>query len=72
VCDALGIEKAGSLATPSWNGEPLKEVYPWGTIRKATPEANKATALELSPAERDQIRARTWQYLDVFDYRSFV
>ena len=72
VCDALGIERAGSLATPSWNGEPLKEVYPWGTIRKATPEANKATALELGPAEREQVRARAWQYLDTFDYRSFV
>lgn len=72
VCDALGIERAASLRTPSWNGEPLKEVYPWGTIRKATPEANKATAMELSPAERDEIRARAWQYLDTFDYRSFV
>ena len=27
---------------------------------------------ELSPAERDEIRQRAWQYLDVFDYRSIV
>lgn len=72
VCDALGIERAPSLRTPSWNGETLTEVYPWGTIRKATPEANKATALELTPAERDQVRAHAFQYLDTFDYRSFV
>ena len=27
---------------------------------------------ELSPAERDEVRARAWQYLDVFDYKSFI
>jgi hypothetical protein len=46
----------------------LGEVYPWGTIRRATPEANLATAAELSEAEREEIRRRTWQYLDVFEY----
>jgi hypothetical protein len=72
VCDALGIERAASLEQPSWNGEPLGEVYPWGTIRKATPAQNKAEAQSLSAAERDAIRQRAWQYLDVFDYRSVV
>jgi len=72
VCDALGIERAPSLAQPSWNGTPLEEVYPWGTIRKATPAQNKAEAQSLSAGERDAIRQRAWQYLDVFDYRSFV
>lgn len=72
ICAKLGLEAADSLKVPSWNGQTLEEVYPWGTIRKATPEANKATALELSQAERDEIRARTWQYLEVFDYKSFV
>jgi len=72
ICDKLGIEVADSLKTPSWNGEPLQEVYPWGTIRKATPAANLATAQELSAAEIDEIRQRTWQYLDVFDYRNFL
>jgi hypothetical protein len=72
LCVQMGLERADSLKTPSWNGQPLEEVYPWGTIRKATPEANRATAKELSQAERDEIRARTWQYLDVFDYKSFL
>jgi hypothetical protein len=72
VCDALGIERAASLAQPSWNGQPLAEVYPWGTIRKATPEQNKAEAQSLSAAERDAVRQRAWQYLDVFDYRGVV
>jgi hypothetical protein len=47
-------------------------VYPWGTIRSATPEANKATAEELSAQEREEIRARTGQYLDHFGYTDFI
>ena len=72
VLERLGLEPADSLKTPSWNGTALQEVYPWGTIRKATPEANRATARELSDRERAEIRTWTWQYLEVFDYKSFV
>jgi hypothetical protein len=72
VCQALGLELADSLAFPSWNGTKLTEVFPWGTIRQATPEANLATAQELSQAEREEIRQLAWQYLGTFDYKSFV
>lgn len=72
VCDQLGLERTASLGSPSWNGQPIEEIYPWGTIRKATSAANRATAEELSAAERDEIRARAWQYLEVFDYKGFV
>ena len=65
-------DRAESLKKPTWNGEPLKEVYPWGTIRTPTPSANRATATELSAAEQAEIRARTWQYLETFDYKSFL
>ncbi len=72
VLGKLGLEPAESLKQPSWNGQPLEEVYPWGTIRKANPEANLATAMELSRQEQDEIRELTWQYLDTFDYTSFL
>ena len=72
LCEELGLEKSETLARPTWNGIELKEVYPWGTIKKANPQANKATADELSSAERDEIKARAWQYLDAFDYKSFL
>lgn len=72
LCTTLGLEPAESLAIPSWNGAPLEEVYPWGTIRKATPDANRATARELSAAERDEVRARARPYLESFDYKGFV
>ncbi len=72
LCDRLGLESADSLRVPSWNGKPLDQVYPWGTIRTATPAANAATAAELSEAERAEIRARTWQYLEPLGYADFL
>jgi len=73
VLDALGLEKdVESLLRPSWNGAPLDQVYPWGTIRTPTPEANLATARELSAEEQDEVGRRAWQYLDVFGYADFL
>jgi len=71
LCEQLGIERAASLKVPTWNGEPLDEVYPWGTIRTASTEANRATAAELDRDEIATVRARTWQYLDALGYRDF-
>jgi hypothetical protein len=57
---------------PSWNGEPLAELAPWGTIRQATPEANRAAAASLSPAEVNAIRVRAGGYVESLDYTRFV
>jgi len=43
-------------------------VYPWGTIRTPTPEANRATGAELSDAECAAIAARAGHYLTQFGY----
>lgn len=72
VLGKLGLGVSESLKRPSWNGEVLEEVYPWGTIRKATPEANRATALELRKEQIEEIRLRTWQYQDVLGYKHFI
>ena len=68
----LGLRDSETLATPSWNGEALEEVYPWGTLRAVTPEANRATAAELSGAEVEEIRALAWQYLEELSYSDFM
>jgi Sulfotransferase family len=68
----LDVESADSLAHPSWNGLLLNQVYPWGTIRTPTPEANRATADELSDAEKEEIGLRTAQYLKKLDYDRFL
>ena len=72
LCENLGIQSADSLENPTWNGNILEEVYPWGTLRRVTPEANRATAEELSGEDVDAIREYTWQYLDVFNYADFL
>ncbi len=72
VLEKLGVAPAESLRQPTWNGTVLQEIYPWGTIRKANPKANKATAEELSGCERQEIRRRAEHYLEVFDYKSFI
>lgn len=72
LCETLGLERADALATTTWNGQPLDEVYPWGTIRRATAEANRATAEELSAAEREDVRRRAKPYLEAFGYADFL
>jgi hypothetical protein len=72
VCAALGLDSPASLSTPTWNGMPLTEISPWGTIRTPTLEANRATAQELSAREREEIASLTRHYLEVFDYKGFL
>ncbi len=72
LLERLGLRGDDSLARPTWNGKTLDEVYPWGTIRSATPEANRATADELSEEEQREVAQRAWQYLDVFGYSDFL
>lgn len=72
LCEALGLERVKSLNTLTWNSMVLEEVYPWGTIRRASPEVNNATAEELSCQEREEIRWRTSDYLETFDFKNFI
>ncbi|HZL57470.1 MAG TPA: sulfotransferase, partial [Bryobacteraceae bacterium] len=72
VCEKLGLEVTDSLEKVSWNGNELKEVYPWGTIRTPTPAANLATAKELSPAQIEEVRMRARPWLETFDYTGFL
>jgi hypothetical protein len=73
VLDRIGLESAASsLDAPSWNGAALDEVYPWGTIRTPTPEANLATANELDETEKAAVRAAAGPYLAVLGYERFL
>jgi hypothetical protein len=72
VCEKLDLEISDSLERVTWNGTDLKEVYPWGTIRTPTPEANLATAKELTSAQIEEIRLRARPFLESFDYKNFL
>ena len=68
----LGLPTASELARPTWNGRTLEQVYPWGTIRTPTLEANRATAEELSAQEKEEISLRTRPFLGTFGYDAFL
>ncbi len=70
-CQTVGLKSSANLATPSWNGTPLKTVYPWGTIRTPTPEANRKTAQELTDQERQEIAERVAPWIKLFGYEDF-
>lgn len=72
VLEKMGLESNPSLGTVTWNSVELEEVYPWGTIRQASSEANLETARELSPNEMDEVRDRAGVFLDLLDYKSFL
>jgi len=72
LCEAIGLDHSAALARPSWNGEALDEVYPWGTIRNATPEGNRRTAQELTREEWTRVRERAGLFIDAFDYSGFL
>jgi hypothetical protein len=57
LCGRLGLGFSETCLYPSWNGVKLEQVYPWGTIRVPTPEANFATMNELSADEKARIRS---------------
>jgi hypothetical protein len=72
LCEEVGLDRSEMLRVPSWNGVTLEEVYPWGTIRRATPEANRATAVELTDDEMARIAAAADPFLTAFGYEGFL
>ena len=72
LCAKLGIAWDDSLLRPSWNGKAMESVYPWGTIRTPTTEANLATMNELSSEQKAIIKAQTSVMLPHFSYKSMA
>jgi hypothetical protein len=57
LCKKLGLTSSPNVLYPSWNGQKMESVYPWGTIRTPTTEANIATMKELSKKEYAEIKS---------------
>ncbi len=64
----LGLSYSDTLLYPSWNGVKLEEVYPWGTVRTPTTEANIATMNELSAAEKAEVKSLASVMIKQFGY----
>ncbi len=72
LADRLGIGWDDALLAPSWNGKKMEQVYPWGTIRTPTTEANIATMNELDPAQKATIKSITSIMLPRFQYENMA
>ena len=68
VLAKMGVGSSLALSAPSWNGSPLKQLRPWGTILTPTREANEATGAELASEEREEIARRTRPLLAPLGY----
>ena len=68
LCEKMSIGDSETLAYPSWNGKQLASVYPWGTIKIPTADANKATMEELSAEEKADIKITSTVMLKQFGY----
>lgn len=72
LCRSLGLSWSETCLYPSWNGNKLEEVYPWGTIRIPTPEANIATANLLTDAQKAKIEQLSIVMLRQLGYEDFL
>jgi hypothetical protein len=71
LCARLGLAESETCLYPSWNGQKLEQVYPWGTVRTPTPEANIATMQELSAEERQSMQALAIVMMRQLGYAKF-
>ncbi len=68
LCRRLGLTESETCTYPSWNGRKMDQVYPWGTVRTPTTEANLATMAELSSGEVTRIKALAILPIRAFGY----
>jgi hypothetical protein len=68
LANKLGIGWDDALLEPSWNGQKMQSVYPWGTIRTPTTEANIATMNELNSEQKAVIKSIARIMLKELDY----
>ncbi len=72
LSEKVGISFSETMLYPSWNAAKMDNVYPWGTIRIPTTEANIATMNELTADEKAEIRSTSIVMLKQFGYEQLV
>jgi hypothetical protein len=71
LCGQLGITYSDTCLYPSWNAKKLEEVFPWGTIRMPTPEANVATMNLLGNDEKAKVKSLSIVMQKLLGYEHF-
>ncbi len=68
---SLGLPPSSQCMFPSFNRQKLEQVYPWGTIKTPTTEANIVTANELTAAQKRQLQTECRVMLEQCGYGTF-
>jgi hypothetical protein len=72
VLEEIGLPPSENCTYPSFNKTKLEEVFPWGTIRIPTPEANRKTADEITKEEQKQIATEASVMIRLLGYDNFL
>lgn len=59
ILERMGFGWSEACSAPTFNGQPLHDIQPWGTIRSATLAAHESTKAELSASEQEQLKMLT-------------
>lgn len=68
LCRNLDITESEKILYPSFNGQPMKEIFPWGTIKSANTFENIKTAEQLSEKQFDFIHTECQFMLNAMKY----
>jgi hypothetical protein len=71
VLGEVGLPMSEHCLAPSFNRKCLEQVYPWGTIRTPTPEANVATASSLDRDQIERMRVESSVMISAMGYDEF-
>ena len=66
----IGLPWNDSALAPTFAGKPMKQVYPWGTVKYPTTNANIETAKELTKEQQQSILIECSPILDLLNYKN--
>jgi hypothetical protein len=69
--EQLGLPMSDHCLAPSFNRKRLEQVYPWGTIRTPTPQANVATANALTREQKERLLVEASVMISAMGYEEF-
>lgn len=69
IADRLCIDYCETLVQPSWNGGPMAQITPWGTVKDLSEDTNLARMNALTERQRAEIESFCAPMLSLLDYQ---
>ena len=67
LCEWLGLAWDECLLTPTWNGRPIMQLFPFGGISEASIAHEEACVAALVPDERETLLRQTAGTRELYD-----